>query len=159
SCLSVVGNTSACQWAEGRGNFVQLTRNADGSVSKGAVINDARTDPLIQTDINFTHIIPFQEKYRLNFEANIVNVFNQRATTAVYEYMLAANNVSPSRASRFPGDPGIDWNKVMSGYNYIDAINSTGAFAGVTNPLTLNRRYGMPYLFQQARNIRLAIRF
>jgi hypothetical protein len=160
SCLPVIGSSSACQWAEGRGNFVQLSRNADGSVSKGQVINDARTDPMVQTDVNLVHIIPFQEKYRLQFEANIQNVFNQRATTAVREFVTATNYVSPSRASRFPGDPALDWNKVMSGYNYIDALNGTGAFGnGVQTPLTLSRLYGMPYLFQQARTIRLAMRF
>jgi hypothetical protein len=73
--------------------------------------------------------------------------------------MIPTNLVSPTRASRFPGDPGVDWNKVMSGYNYMDALNGNGSFAGVQNPLVLARRYGMPSLFQQARNIRLALRF
>jgi hypothetical protein len=155
----VIGTGSACQWAEGRGNFVQLTRNADGSISKGNVIQDARTNPLFQTDINFAHIIPFQERYRLTLEANIGNVFNHRTETAVREQILATNLVSPTRASRFPGDPNLDWGKVMNGYNYIDAVNATGAFAGVQSPLTLSRLYGMPYLFQQARNIRLSMRF
>jgi len=123
------------------------------------VINDARTDPLIQTDVNFVHQIPFQERYRLNFEANFGNIFNQRAAVANYEFVLPTNLVSPTRPTRFPGDPGLDWAKVMNGYNYIDAVNGTGSFAGVQSPLTLARRYGMPYLFQQARNIRLAIRF
>ena len=55
----------------------------------------------------------------------------------------------------------------MNGYNYIDALNGTGAFAGTlpgsTTPvqakLTLASRYGMPSLFQQARNMRLSVRF
>ena len=153
SCLAVVGTGSACQWAEGRGNFVNLTRNADGSISKGDVVRDARTDPLVQTDVSFVHQIPFQERYRLMFEANIQNIFNQRAATAVREQVLAANLVSPTRASRFPGDPAVDWGKVMNGYNYIDALNGTGSFATVQNPLTLSRQYGMPYLFQAARAI------
>ena len=39
-------------------------------------------------------------------------------------------------------------------------MNGTGAFGkGVQDPMTLNNRYGMPNLFQQARNIRLAVRF
>jgi hypothetical protein len=167
SCLPVVGTSSACQWAEGRGNFVQLTRNPDGSISQGPVIHDARTDPLIQTDLNFRHEIPFQERYRMAFEATFTNLFNQRATEAVYQFMIPTNLVSPNRASRFPGDPGVDWGKVMNGYNYIDALNATGAFAGnvpgsttkVQQPLTLASRYGMPNLFQQARNIRLSVRF
>ena len=79
---------------------------------------------------------------------------------SVYENMLAGQLVSPTRASRFPGDPGFDWGKVMNGFNYIDAMNGTGAFAGgVQAKLTLANRYGMPQAFQNARTIRVAVRF
>ena len=47
----------------------------------------------------------------------------------------------------------------MNGFNYMDALNGTGAFAGVQTKLTLASRYGMPQGFQNARNIRLALRF
>jgi hypothetical protein len=47
----------------------------------------------------------------------------------------------------------------MNGYNYMDALNATGAFTGVQSKLTLANRYGMPNLWQSARNIRLAVRF
>jgi outer membrane receptor protein involved in Fe transport len=167
SCLPVVGTSSACQWAEGRGNFVKLVRNADGSISSNGVVHDARTDPLIQTDFNLKHEIVVKEGQRLAFEAAFVNLFNQRATTAYYQFMIPTNLVSPARASRFSGDPGVDWGKVMNGYNYIDALNATGAFAGnvpgtntkIQQALTLASRYGMPNLFQAARNLRLSIRF
>jgi outer membrane receptor protein involved in Fe transport len=158
SCIAVTSTGSACQWAAGRGNFLKLTRNADGSIAVGDVVQDARTDPFVQTDVNFRHEIPFAERYRLSFEGNILNIFNQRATTVNYENILAAGSVSPSRAARFPGDPGFDWGKVMNGYNLSDALNGTGAFAGATK-LTLASRYGMPLSFQTARTIRLSVRF
>jgi hypothetical protein len=48
----------------------------------------------------------------------------------------------------------------MTSYNYQDALNGSGTFGGgVQAPLTLASRYGLPVLFQQARNMRLAIRF
>ena len=100
-----------------------------------------------------------KEGQRLSLEANILNIFNQRAVEGVYEFAIPTNLVSPTRASRFPGDPQVDWGKVMNGYNYIDAMNATGAFSGVQSKLTLASRYGMPNLFQVARNIRLALRF
>src|SRR5262249_34201759 len=75
SCLPVVVSWSACRWAEGRGNFVQLTRAANGDIVKGNVVDNARTDPLVQTDFNLRHDIPFQEKYRLTFEATLLNLF------------------------------------------------------------------------------------
>ena len=159
SCLPVVGTSSACQWAEGRGNFVRLTRNPDGSIAQSDVVKDARTDPFINTDLSFHHIIPVREGQRLDFEANFSNIFNQRASTIYSEFMIPTNLVSPTRASRFSGDPQVDWGKVMNGYNYMDALNATGAFGGVQSKLTLASRYGMATGFQTARNIRLAIRF
>jgi hypothetical protein len=169
TCLPVAGSSSACQWAEGRGNFVKLTRGANGEIIKGEVVKDARTDPLVQTDINFVHHIPVGEGKKLSFEANILNVFNQRATVAYYEFAIPTAAIIPKRAARFAGDPVYDWGKMMNGYNYMDALNGTGAFAGTVNnvangtqvqpPLTLASRYGMPNLFQAARNMRLAVRF
>jgi hypothetical protein len=162
SCLSVAGTSSACQWAEGRGNFVKLTRAANGDIVKGDVVKDARTDPLIQTDANLTHHIQVGEGKKLIFEANVINVFNQRASVAYYEFMIPTASFIPLRSSRFPSDPNYDWGKMMNGYNYIDAMNGTGAFSAagaIQSKLTLASRYGMPSLFQAARNMRLAVRF
>jgi outer membrane receptor protein involved in Fe transport len=164
SCLSVVGTSSACQWAEGRGNFVKFTRDpANGNFVKAGVVNDARTDPLIQSDISLRHEIrpsKDHEAYRLSFEINVANLFNQHASIGFYEYSsLTSQLISPTRPSRFSGDPQVDWAKVMKGYNYVDALNGAGSFAGVQSPLTLNALYGVPDLFQQSRNVRLALRF
>ena len=42
ACLPVVGSSSACQWAEGRGNFVNFTRDTNGDeVLVWANFNDA----------------------------------------------------------------------------------------------------------------------
>ncbi len=76
------------------------------------------------------------------------------------ENILATSLVNPTRASRFSGDPQTDWGKLMNGYNYIDAMNGAGAFAGgVQSKLTLSSQYGMPNSFQNGRAIRLAMRF
>jgi hypothetical protein len=56
---------------------------------------------------------------------------------------------------------------MMLGYNYTNALNGAGAFAGtvpgsgttVQAPLTLASRYGKPIIFQNARQLRLAVRF
>ena len=170
SCLPVVGTSSACQWAEGRGNFVNFTRADNGDFVKGTVEEGKRSPAFLQTDLNLRHEIPVnksRENMRLSFEANVGNVFNQRSAVGYYEFAIPTNLVNPARAPRFPGDLGVDWAKVMKGYNYVDALNGTGAFAGkvpgttttIQSPLTLASRYGMPNLFQTARNIRLSVRF
>jgi hypothetical protein len=174
SCLGVMSSGSACQWAEGRGNFAILTRAANGDIVKSGVVNDARSDPFIQTDLSIHHEIPVHEGMRLEFEGNFINVFNQRSVLGVSENVAPTGAVSPARLSRFAGDPNIDFGKVMNGYNYIDAVNGAGAFAGVvpgsitaSNPngtliqpkLTLSSLYGMANSFQAGRAIRLAVRF
>jgi len=163
ACLPVVGTSSACQWAAGRGNVPNLSRDpATGNIVQNGVTSGARTPPYLQTDFQLTHEIKVSkthENYRLKFGGNVYNLFNQRAPTAYYEFVIPANLISPSRPSRFSGDPGVDWGLVMNGYNYIDALNATGKFTGVQSPLTLASRYGLPQTFQTARQIRLEARF
>jgi outer membrane receptor protein involved in Fe transport len=159
TCLPVVGTSSACQWAEGRGNFVKLTRAANGDIVKGDVVRDARTDPFFQSDIVVLHDIPVREGKKLTLELNVVNLFNHRAGTAFYQFAIPTGLINPSRPSRFSGDLNVDFGKVMNGYNYIDGLNATGAFAGVQAQRTLASRYGLPQVFQNARTLRVAMRF
>ncbi len=161
TCLPVVGTSSACQWAEGRGNFVNFSRSANGDIVKDSVDYGARTAPFFQTDMSIRHELPMKghENMKISFEATATNLFNQHAATGYYQFAIPTNLINPSRPSRFSGDPGVDWGKVMNGYNYMDALNGSGSFAGVQSKLTLASRYGMPQLFQQARNMRLSVRF
>jgi len=57
SCLPVVGTSSACQWAEGRGNFAKLHRDAIGNIVKDGVVTNARSDPYLETDVSVRHEI------------------------------------------------------------------------------------------------------
>jgi len=161
TCLPVVGSSSACQWAEGRGSFVEFTRSTTGDLVKGNVIQNARTPVYVQSDLSVRHEIPMKghESMRLGFEANVTNLFNQHAAVGFYQFAIPTNLISPTRPSRFSGDPGVDWGKVMNGYNYMDALNATGAFAGLQGRTTLASRYGLPQVYQTARNIRLQVKF
>jgi hypothetical protein len=159
TCLSVVGTGSACQWAEGRGNFVNFSRAVNGDLQVDSIVKNARTPAYLQTDLSIKQDIPVKEGMHLTFEMTVMNALNQRAVVAFNENVLAANLINPTRASRFSGDPQTDWGKLLNGYNYVDALNGKGAFAGVQSPLTLANRYGLPQLYQLARNVRLAVRF
>ena len=70
--------------------------------------------------------------------------------------MLAGGLISPVRpgAPRFAGDPGTDWAKLMTGYDYVAAANGGNGNA----KLTMASRYGLPTVFQGARNMRLAVK-
>jgi hypothetical protein len=162
ACLPVVGSSSACQWDGGRGTMTRYVRNANGSISANGVVDNARTEPYFQTDLNIRHEFKLnkqRENLRLAFEGTASNLLNQRAAVGYYQFIIPTNLVSPSRAPRFSGDPGVDWNLIMSGYNTLDALNATGPFAGKQGVLTLASRYGMPQIFQTARQFRFAVRF
>lgn len=164
SCLPVIiGAPSACQWAEGRGNFALLSREANGNIVKNGVKENARTEPLYQTDLSVRHEIHVSkdnDNYKFVIEGNAYNLFNQHSETSHYLFVIPTNAINPRRTPRFAGDPGTDFGKVMNGYNYVDALNGTGAFGGgVQTPLTLAGRYGLPQTFQIARQFRFAVRF
>jgi hypothetical protein len=162
TCLPSIGTSSACQWAEGRGNAALFSRAPNGDFTLNGVDKGARTDPFIQTDLSVRHEIPVSkshENMRLTVEAQASNLFNQHASLAFYQFAIPSNTLAPSRARRFPGDPAYDWSKLMNGFNITDALNGTGSFSGVQSPLTVASRYGMPQLFQPARTMRLQVRF
>ena len=177
TCLPVIGTSSACQWAEGRGNFANFTRTPGlyqpdpskanfcttcGNFVASGVTQNARTDPYFQTDFFVTHQFKLTERYSLKLGANVYNILNQHAAVAVTENVNAAssNLISPVRPSRFSGDPQVNWALVMSPYNYVDAVNHTGAFtSSLGTPMTLAGRYGMPSVYQTARQLRLEVHF
>ena len=139
---------------------------ATGNIVKDGVVTNARSDPYLQTDVAVRHEIRVskdRENLKLVVEGNGYNLFNQHAATSYYQYTTPANAglISPTRPSRFSGDPQVDWAKVMNPYNYIDSLNGTGAFGGAaaSTPLTLANRYGLPQTFQIARQFRFAVRF
>jgi len=177
TCLPVIGTSSACQWAEGRGNFANFTRTPGlyqpdpskanfcttcGNFVASGVTQNARTDPYFQTDFFVTHQFKMTERYSLKLGANVYNILNQHAAVAVTENVNAAssNLISPVRPSRFSGDPQVNWALVMSPYNYVDAVNHTGSFtSSLGTPMTLAGRYGMPSVYQTARQLRLEVHF
>ena len=139
---------------------MKLSRGSNGDIVSGGVVKNARTPNYFQTDLSVKHEIKVKESMRLQFEINALNALNQHSAVAYNEIVIAGSQlISPTRPSRFSGDPQVDWAKVMTNYNYVDALNGKGAFAGVQTPVTLANRYGLPQLFQLARNIRLSARF
>jgi len=193
TCFPVVGTSSACQW-DVRGNFVNFGRtpgafnppdptkpgqgvnpnlpicNTCGNFINNGTTVDARTNPYFQTDLNLAHEIPVSkshEQMRLKFEANISNLLNQHSETAINQVPFASANtlISPIRAQRFSGDPGVDWAKVMKGFDFTSEINAESQAPNVdpvngqSAGLTLASRYGLPVVFQTARQVRLALRF
>jgi hypothetical protein len=158
TCLGVVGTQSACQWAEGRGNLVQFHRDAaTGNLVKDGVIEGARTPAYLQTDFNLKqefHVNKEHENRVLSFEIDAFNLLNQHAAVAFNENPFAGGNLIHNPVAKnpaIPADPGIGWNKLMTGYDYVAQANTEKAI--------LANRYGLPQVFQAARTFRLAARY
>jgi hypothetical protein len=158
TCIPVVSTTSSCQYFEQRGTFAQMHRDpANGNLVVDGVIRDARTPMYSSTDLNFGHqfrVSKNNEAMRLGFEMNIANLFNQASVLAVNPIPFQGTNttVTPITSSG-----AIDWNSLLTGWDPIAGANAQAY--GITLPMIFNERYGLPYLFQGRRNMRMAIRF
>jgi hypothetical protein len=139
-----------------------------GDFVASKIIQGARTPAYLQTDLVVTHrfnLSKSHENYKLELSGNVYNLLNQHSALGYYENVNGSINgqlISPVRASRFAGDPQVDWGLVMAPFKYADALNHAGAFASPVEtgtPMTLASRYGLPTVFQTARQLRLAVRF
>jgi len=153
-------------FVEGRGEWADVTRDpATGNwVLNG--VSERRTPAYSQTDLSFVqeaHLSKTNEKLVLGFEANVFNLFNQRAVTYINQNLIRTSFIQPAGGSSTPS--GIDYKSLLSGYDYIAQANTepyispnSAASPGTTTNI-LNSSYGLPYGWQDGRSIRLKIRF
>jgi len=71
-------------------------------------------------------------------------------------------NPLPTSAQAFllpdPSNPtGVNFRQLLTGWDPCAAANATAY--GVTSPLTLNNRYGLPFLFQTRRTMPMGLKF
>jgi hypothetical protein len=144
----------ANQYPEGRGMFVPATRLADGTISYGTPYQK-RTPMFTQSDFSFVHefqVSKTNEAMRLGFEANVINLFNQRSALNIASILYAGYSLTPT-AGIAPGAD-IDYNSLMKGFNWQAQSNDVAA-----NTTILNSEYGQPDLFQTGRSMRFKVKF
>jgi hypothetical protein len=149
-------------YAFGRDKWVDMSTDANGNITLSSP-RTRRTPMYTQADLNASHQIKVGDHQAITIEATALNALNQRSVTA---YNMAMN----SWAFGTPLYPGLDssgnpvnfgdgaelYRILEGGYNVTQWIN--GAAGSGTNVIK-NSQYGQPYLYQNARNIRLAVRF
>ena len=86
-----------------------------------------------------SHEIGLAGSKRLRFELNVLNVFNQKTTRHIFNY-LNKGAIIPDRASSFIDLSSTDLSK---GYDYIALMNATSDGANSFDP-----RYGQADLFE-----------
>lgn len=148
SYMSVWG---APVFVEGRGKFVDVTRDpATGDFVLGS-IGDRRTPSYSQSDLSFVNELSVSkqnEHLKLGFEVNFLNLFNQHSPVYFDTNLLRSGSIQPP----------LDYKLLETGnYNYIDASNAAAGYGNTHR--VLNSMYGMPYGWQSPRGIRMKIKF
>jgi hypothetical protein len=147
----------------GRGNWIDMTKDSSGNWVYGNTYV-RRTQWFTQSDASFVddyRVSDAHEAWRLGFEANITNLFNQKAAT-VYASRVnssagsTANYIRPNGSSAGAPNYGI----LENGYDWKTIANAPKTATNVTQgPLVLSNLYGLPQTWQAGRSIRLKVKF
>ncbi len=159
-----LGGTSPIEatYVFGRDKWADMSTDATGNITLSNPYT-RRTPWFVQSDLNASHQVKVGDHQTIAFEATALNAMNQRSVTA---YNMAMN----SWAFGTPLYPGLDSNGnpvnfgdgaelyqiLEGGYNVSQWIN--GAAGAGTNVIK-NSQYKQPYLYQNGRSLRLAVRF
>jgi outer membrane receptor protein involved in Fe transport len=160
SYLSVWG---APVFVEGRGKWVDMTRDpSTGNWVEGRVY-DKRTPDYVQTDLSLYqdfHVNKNNERMIARVGAECVNCFNQHHPTIITSNLLrtgfikpaacgsAGTSCTPTEAAAAGFDYGVTNGK---GYGYTSLANSGGLILGST--------YGLPQAWQAPRTVRFQVKF
>jgi hypothetical protein len=111
-----------------------------------------RTPMLSHTDLLVSHELKLAGDKRLRFELNVLNVFNQKTPTHIFNFL---NKGAPGGSSTLAANA-IDMSSVnlQKGYNYNALILATPEGTKSYDP-----RYGQPDLWQQGAQGQFSVKF
>ena len=160
---SYVSVWGAPVFVEGRGKFVNMTRDsATGNWVPGSV-SDLRTPRFVQSDLSVYQdfkVSKTNERLVARVGAECVNCLNQHHPTIITSNLIRTGSLKPAVCGTAgtnctavgAAQPGFDYGAVMTkGYDYTALANSTGA--------TLSNLYGTPQAWQRPRTMRFQVRF
>ena len=159
SYISVWG---APVFVEGRGKFINVSRdNTAGNWIPGSV-SDARTPRFSQSDLSVFedfHVSKTNEKLIARVGADCFNCLNQHSVTIINQNLIRTSGLNPFQCggsvtctNSTDVNAGFNYASVMSqGYDYIGLANSQGR--------TLSTLYGTPQAWQAPRSMRFQVRF
>jgi hypothetical protein len=141
-----------------RGKWIDVNQGANGAITVSSPYTK-RTPAYLSTDFNFKQSYKIRESKTLSFDATFANALNQHSVVSLNQQIdsgYSTNFIAPGGNPLFNG-PAF-YAAAMSRYDYVGEMNS--AYSNSTGgPITVNSQYGKPYLYQQGRNIRLALHF
>jgi len=160
SYISVWG---APVFVEGRGKFVNVTRDpATGNWIPGSV-TDARTPRFTQSDISAYqdfHVSKSNERLVARVGAECINCWNQHSVTIINQNLIRTGSLDPAPCGSAgtncttteANQAGFDYGVLLTkGFDYIGLANSQAS--------TLSTLYGKPQSWQNPRTVRFQVRF
>jgi hypothetical protein len=158
SYMSVWG---APVFVEGRGKFVNVTRDPSNGNWITGNVSDARTPHFAQSDLSVFQDfhVNKNEHMVVRVGADCLNCFNQHHVTLINQNLIRTGAINPyqcgtagvSCSTVTDENAGFNYISVLKGYNYIGLANSQGR--------TLNSLYGLPSGWQNPRSLRIQVRF
>jgi hypothetical protein len=160
--LSLISSQSSSSPIEGRGNFVNITRAANGDWVLGAIERGKRTPVYTNSDLVVIHefkLSKTNENLRAAVELNVLNLFNESNVLGVRNLAIhPTSNFISFGADPVTGSPNFAY--FFGGFDYIAVANNPSIIPTGTSTLgrTLDSTYGMANRFQGPRNLRLKVK-
>jgi hypothetical protein len=154
SGLACCGEVIEAVYPFGRGKWADVSTDASGNFVSVGNPFVKRTPWFNQTDFNFVQEIKVNknnEHQVLGFEFNVLNLLNQHSVTSYYQGM---NSI-------YQGTPGLFQYQIFNGaasYQAMEAPYNVSQQLS-TNGFAKSGWYGQPFSWQQARTLRLTLRY
>jgi hypothetical protein len=158
-----------------RGKWIDVQQNAaTGQITVGTPYTK-RTPWYTQTDFDVKQSYKISERSTLSLSATFTNLLNQHSVVSENQEIdsafatnfitpsssgcgtFNANNYNiPSNSCWLPDGP-VAYAAYHNKYDYVGAMNASDLGSAGGGPITTSSQYGKPYLYQIARNVRLAV--
>jgi len=128
-----------------------------GDIVLDSVDANARMPMYRNTDFNFAHsfhVSKTNEAMKIGLEWNILNIFNNRSVLSYYTNPFARNDTTYLHFDSAANPAGYDFLTALSGFDPFARANQA-----LPGKLTLNGQYALPFLYQNARTMRVGLRF
>jgi hypothetical protein len=157
STFADLGQANSIPWEStylfGRGEYVDVTTDANGNITSVGAPYQRRTPWFNQTDFNIAHqmkINKHNENQVLGVELNITNLLNQHTVTSYYSGLDSTYQEIPLMPGGIPFQSGAKlYQTYENGYNVQQAL------AGVPE----SSEYGKPFTYQLGRTLRFTLRY
>jgi hypothetical protein len=156
SYISVWG---APVFVEGRGKWVDVTRDPTTGNWVAGNVSDKRTPRFLQTDLSASQefgISKTNERLKARIGAEAYNLFNQHSPVIYNQNLIRTSGLNPYQCGSAgvtcsglaDTNAGFSYSTLLKGYDYLQQANTQGR--------TLSTLYGLPSAWQNKRSMRFS---